>query len=69
MKQELKKLSILFLLMMIFNSSQEKECVSLHNCMPAVPTCREKIAENTDAANYDELVPISPVSRFILIQY
>ena len=69
MKQELKKLSILFLLMMIFNFSQEKECMSLHKCVPAVPVASKKIAENTDAANYDELVPVSPISRFILIQY
>ena len=69
MKQGLKKLGILFLLMMIFNFSQEKECMSMHKCVPSVPTASKKIAENIDAANYDELVPVSPISRFILIQY
>jgi hypothetical protein len=69
MKQKIKKLSIFFLLMILFNTSQEKECISIKQCVAAAPAAPIKTTAEIDAASYDELVPLSPISRFILIKY
>ena len=69
MKQKIKKLGILFLLMILFNTSQEKECLAIKKCVITVPVAKEQATENMDAASYDETVPLSPISRFLLIKY
>ncbi|MEO6722234.1 MAG: hypothetical protein ABIN67_17840 [Ferruginibacter sp.] len=69
MKQKIKKLSIFFLLMILFNTSQEKECLSLKKCVTAAPIASQEAADEMDAASYDELEPLSPISRFIIMKY
>ena len=69
MKQQIKKLSILVMLVLLFNTSQEKgTCLIADKCPLSLPVVSQQV-EDTDAANDDELVPLSPISRFILIQY
>ena len=69
MKQKIKKLGILFLLMILFNTSQEKEIsVCAEKCPVSLAATRVESAKE-EAAIDDELVPLSPISRFILIKY
>ena len=69
MKQNIKVTAILFLLMILFNTSQEKECTSITKCIADAPAAPKKAVENINTASDDELVPLSPISRFILIKY
>jgi hypothetical protein len=69
MKQQIKSLSMLVMLVLLFNTSQEKgTCLVADKCPLSLPVISQE-AEQNDASNDDELVPLSPISRFILIKY
>lgn len=70
MKQEIKKLVFLFLLMCLFTSSQEKKCASNEKCMtvPVVPIIMENNMNDNNAAYADSDLMLMPISHFILLQ-
>ena len=67
MKQALKNLGALIFMMMLFTSSQEKATVCVEKCM-AAPVVQKRSIKVQEAENQDNFVPLSPISRFILLQ-
>ena len=68
MKQEIKKLVVLLLLMNLFTSSQEKTCidnVKLSEAAVMVDNCNKAEEE---AATAESDVILMPISRIIIMQ-
>ena len=69
MKQEIKKLGVLLLLMILFTSSQEKACVNSPKCCFSPLVQEDKIINNDNNGEYtDSDMVLMPISQFIMLQ-
>ncbi|MBC7887090.1 MAG: hypothetical protein H7Z13_04325 [Ferruginibacter sp.] len=66
MKQEIKKLVFLILMLSLFSSSQEETCI-IDEQPIAVPVVTQNRIENNNPENRDSDFQLMPMSRFILV--